>query len=694
MHSIRGTLTLTMIISITLIGTAQTVMLKLGQGKTDKKDTDVKAIDTDTDLACQDYYAYYVGKRIPGPTQLQWMEVKDLVSLPGRVRFNGVGVEGGRYWRAAISSDLCDMEIPLAKGDSAGAFFLQPAQGPLSGMPTSAGAGRSLDDDCGACNSFAKYRLIYDVSTDEISVLQWERRHGKRPAGWASVTNRIIRPGVNRMVEVKYANFNALRDSLSLDFKWDQYNMEGSGDFQNAVMRGPSAPLPPAKEKEAQTKDAEGAKEQTETNGGSEVTLNAKSSDECQAWIKRLDTLRTVHENLVTQLKKDHTKADLKEFQATVANLLKEFNPALDLDSEVGYAVQLDGAINACAKTWGENTTKKARATLKALREARDIYQRKLDLDALADMATAYEAVEYKAKAEAVTPSFYDLREALVTIARKFFPKRFSGTVDASSLKELGDIADKAKAAGILGSDDAVSVYKKKAEAMAKTYDLLTTYRTNSIAPLQMHDFDVLSLQFMKNGRALNASPYEIHTSGGWKIDFSSGIVFSKARDESYFYKDLRKTTTTRSDTAISSSGGDSTTTITHVDSTLYYGTIGSNTPDQWAWGLCVMAHFYPRTGLVFNPSISLGMLVKQDGVSPMLGFSILCGRKHRVALTGGTIFANVQRLRSGYEVDSEYEITSDTGVNAEVPNTERVIRLGFFASLTYNFASARLNVR
>ncbi|MBK8582530.1 MAG: hypothetical protein IPL86_12110 [Flavobacteriales bacterium] len=668
--------------------------LTLQKEKATKHDKDIMALEGANETPpCQDYFAYYVGLGTPGPPQLQWERVEDLSTLPGLVRFTGVGETGAYYYRAFIGSDLCGVPIPLIKGDASGKLFLQSADPEGSGNTLSRRANATEFLGLDASSVFAKYRVVYDVATDEIYVQRWVRPRKKNPAHWVNVNDRIIRPGVNRMVDVKYVNFNALRDSLSLEFQWDQYNLDGSDEFLNAVTRGPSIPPAPAEKATGSTKEEEKGKIEAKDDSlkAQRQSFNM-TKDDCADREKVLKLLLAKHKQFVDELKKDQAKVDVRGFQNSVRTILIEkLGVPLELDEKETYRVQLDSSFIACKANWNADTLNKG---LKDLRDARDIYQKKMDLDALSDMATAFEAVGKKAKAAALTPSLFDLRDTLVAIARKHFAERFAEEVDASSLKALGEIADKAKEAGILNSVDAVAAYKKQAEAMSKTYNELTMYRTGSIAPLQMHDYDVLSLQFKKNGTALNASPYEIQTSGGWKIDFSTGIVFSKVRDEHYFYSSLRTVSTIRSDTTMSISGGDTTTTVMNTDSTKYMGAIGANTPDEADWGLTVMAHFYPRTGLVFNGAFSLGMLLKQDGVSPMLGLSILCGRRHRAALTGGVIFANVMRLSSGYEVGAEYEVTSSTGLNSEVPNTERVIRTGFFASLTYNFAGARITKR
>ncbi|MCB9199308.1 MAG: hypothetical protein H6596_02340 [Flavobacteriales bacterium] len=408
----------------------------------------------------------------------------------------------------------------------------------------------------------------------------------------------------------------------------------------------------------------------------------------------QIQALEALHKKEIEAIKKDHNKFSMTKWNDEVEAIMNEMGPdTLDLEGDTPYRKQLDDVFAHCDEYWTD-TVGTLEKSLKDIRTYRDTIEVKLELEKLKEMAKAFEGVEKMALAEQVTPSLYELRDTLVSIGRHHFPDRLGGAVDAGTVKALGDVADKAKAYGILSSDEEVTSYKKKAEAMAKIYDKLTTYRTNSLAPIQMHDYDVLRLQFRKNGVPLNASYYEIHTSGGWKIDFSAGLVFSEVRDEDYFYRSVRSVTSSSADTTISVSGTDTTTTITRVDSTKRYGTIGSGTPDEVDWGLTVMAHFYPRTGTVFNPAIGLGMLVKQDGVSPMLGLSFLFGRKHRLALTGGAIIGNVMRLKEGYEVDGEYEVASDVGINDEVQSTEQVVRVGYFASLTYNFAGTRLSFR
>lgn len=196
------------------------------------------------------------------------------------------------------------------------------------------------------------------------------------------------------------------------------------------------------------------------------------------------------------------------------------------------------------------------------------------------------------------------------------------------------------------------------------------------IAPIQIKNYDKIHFEVRKDNRSISVLDYDFNIRGGWKVDFSTGILLTTLRDYSYFYQQTKTETVSETD-----SNGTTTTKVKN------FGYIKEDRNNPMNWGVAVLAHFYPRTGTIFNSSMSLGFLVQQSNVRVMAGGSILLGREQRTSLSAGLAFGSVKRLSQDLNTNTEYEIKSPSSVT-----TRDLNQFGLFCSLTYNFKSVRIS--
>lgn len=193
-----------------------------------------------------------------------------------------------------------------------------------------------------------------------------------------------------------------------------------------------------------------------------------------------------------------------------------------------------------------------------------------------------------------------------------------------------------------------------------------------------------------KNREVLKRS---YQSSGGFKIDFSTGIFHSglSASDfvtssQFFRYKDTRDT--------ILASGQDSIIyTVTDTSVTV----IKKNTKTSFGTGIYI--HFYPRTGGPVNLGGSAGIILDNNGqVQYLLGGSLMFSvGNNRIALVGGYARGKEKTLSSennqyywkggNTTLNSKYDLPKNyTGTN---PTTYDRMKSSWFIGLTFNFASA-----
>ena len=142
--------------------------------------------------------------------------------------------------------------------------------------------------------------------------------------------------------------------------------------------------------------------------------------------------------------------------------------------------------------------------------------------------------------------------------------------------------------------------------------------------------------------------------TGGFKVDFSSGMFISNIVDKKYVNKKDTKSTNTP------------------------YKLVSDS--DSFSLGIASFMHAYFRWGEVLNVSLTLGLGFDQDvQFKTMLGLSFILGRKQRFIFTlGGAIGKSKDILEEDKDKETNELI---------IPNYSNKFRkLGWFLSVSYNF--------
>lgn len=159
---------------------------------------------------------------------------------------------------------------------------------------------------------------------------------------------------------------------------------------------------------------------------------------------------------------------------------------------------------------------------------------------------------------------------------------------------------------------------------------------------------------------------------GGWKVDFSTGVLMSgKFMNNHFFgqelyyegvYEDSRQSFIRQKQTG-----------------TRLLLSVGA------------FAHLYKRTGRQVSWAISPGLSTTTafDGLLFHLGGSALLGRETRLVITLGGTFRESILLDRRYRVDSAYPTES---LPQEVPTVRVFPRVGWFLALTYNLSSFKVS--
>ncbi|TVR83640.1 MAG: hypothetical protein EA409_02560 [Saprospirales bacterium] len=209
-------------------------------------------------------------------------------------------------------------------------------------------------------------------------------------------------------------------------------------------------------------------------------------------------------------------------------------------------------------------------------------------------------------------------------------------------------------------------------------WEEIQRWRIATIPPIQIENKDrfFVHLNQSKAENINNNFTYEFKTSGGLKIDFSTGFIITGLTDKKYYLKSV-----SRLDTTFFVDNGQPTDSIVGID-TPTLKQINEGNKDDYNFGLGILSHIYVRTGGTFNFALSPGlMLTSNTDVNILLGGSIMASDKSRFVLSGGVALGRVERLRSDLAIG---EIWDDSSTSI-IP-TERVPRKSWFVSLTFNF--------
>lgn len=201
--------------------------------------------------------------------------------------------------------------------------------------------------------------------------------------------------------------------------------------------------------------------------------------------------------------------------------------------------------------------------------------------------------------------------------------------------------------------------------------------------PFKIEDSDALisKIDYTNNGVStyVNYPAHEIPILGGFKVDFSTGIIGSSLVDKAFTIidADSRIDTIAVSDNEI------------RIDTTSMKQIIREKS-DKYQIGFGVFAHFYPRLTPYLNLSITTGFIVKDNLAFQFpVGFSLLAGRQSRLVFSGGVTFGQSKTLSAKYTEGKPIEATDLLNVNDSQLTVLKSDK-GYFFGLTYNFAKIR----
>lgn len=209
--------------------------------------------------------------------------------------------------------------------------------------------------------------------------------------------------------------------------------------------------------------------------------------------------------------------------------------------------------------------------------------------------------------------------------------------------------------------------------------------------PVQIKNADITTITFkhFRNGKEMAPAPsaFSLFNTGGFKIDFSTGLVVHGLREH-------RFTTIPDSLKNITITEGTPPDTMISYD---VRGQIVRERNSQVAVDAVLLAHFYTRNPMCrrINWSGTLGIVPSKQNddlrIRYLAGGSVLFGSEQRLVLSAGIIAGKVSRLAEGLKYKTEDEkgsiIATPQGQSVAVP-TRDLMRASFFISATFNFAS------
>ncbi|WP_413667888.1 hypothetical protein ACEN9X_25925 [Mucilaginibacter sp. Mucisp86] len=228
--------------------------------------------------------------------------------------------------------------------------------------------------------------------------------------------------------------------------------------------------------------------------------------------------------------------------------------------------------------------------------------------------------------------------------------------------------------------DDKLTLLVKYIELL---YNKVYSYKTTSFLAEKLKNHDYLTMT-LKDAQGNVKKTEEIRLSGGFKIDFSSGVLITGLKNQTFAFMDT--TVKYRRST-------DTTTSLKTLKDTTGRIAIRQNNSKQKI-GFGVLMHAYPRISSNYNIAVTTGLSVNTETeLNVLLGGSVLLGSTRRLVLSGGVIWGKTDRLNS----------TVKLGLNRSDPNniysapkfyTDSTVPVisdwdhSWFFGITYNFTA------
>lgn len=172
-----------------------------------------------------------------------------------------------------------------------------------------------------------------------------------------------------------------------------------------------------------------------------------------------------------------------------------------------------------------------------------------------------------------------------------------------------------------------------------------------------------------------NFADYEVIVTNGWRLDYSTGIIISGLKDDSYGVID----TTYMKSKIVNNTSVDST-----VKGKYYY----KNQKTNISFALVGMMHFYWRCARFLGLGANLGIGLSNGQTSNIQylgGFSLIVGEDQRFILNIGGIIGSVKRIDDYYKDHNLAETTSNT-----IPLVDKLTG-SWYVGLTYSLGSRKV---
>ena len=431
------------------------------------------------------------------------------------------------------------------------------------------------------------------------------------------IYKKRINPSVNSILRFTYINYNSLSDSITLKAEFIDRNLEDEELFANIIKEGLEKP------DEGKPEDDVPAVAYGVDREGVQVTPVIFNC-----------------EKLIEYLKNDTSDKKVEKIEKELILFINKgvFN---NIDS-------LNNYIETC-----QNLSEQS-STLFLILE-------KLNSKKLSESINSLNAFHTRMQIE--TGAVDEKKSNLSEICKNLNISMKS--VDTDILK--------------LFKDDRLNLKKKFIEAYKKVYN----YNPPLYNWLQIKNNDLVKLNFehFSNHKKKSVHELELFTSGGLKIDFSTGFVVHWLTDENFLLKDSVHFRDNEAN--IYSERPNDTITVTEV----HQNVITNDPLGNFNYAFAVMSHLYFRTGTRVNIGLTTGFTTNlQSDFRFLVGGSLLLGSEKRWVISGGVIGGERTVLSDDFKVGDIYSADNNT------PPTKEKMDYNYFIGISYNLGGVKLS--
>lgn len=228
----------------------------------------------------------------------------------------------------------------------------------------------------------------------------------------------------------------------------------------------------------------------------------------------------------------------------------------------------------------------------------------------------------------------------------------------------------------------------KDYQKVVKYLKLIKGYQINSFLPFQVKNMDVTQVTFhaFRKGSSIGSSTFEFLNAGGFKIDFSMGLVATGLIDHKYIAQTVSVVDTTYK-IDVDRKRVIDTLTIVNKNKVL------RSDEGNFSIGIGLLSHTYFRTGKRINIGLTSGFTINNNAATNyLLGGSLLLGSEKRMVLSGGWAWGKVKRLENSLTEGQIIPIVSGQTTNGIV--TKDQWNRAWFFGISYNLGGATIGGR